>query len=89
MRVGDAKAAAQLQAMVADMKMFYDHQSLRKVDVVLEWFGMAFILEMSQKVEMKAFFIGGSLMHIISTTPIGQKLKIAQAFKLTPLSHLS
>ena len=50
---------------------------------------MAFIPKMSQKGEMKAFFIGGSLTHIISTTPVGQKLKIAQAFELTPLSHLS
>ena len=89
MRVGDEKAAAQLPAMVADTKTFYDHQSLRKIGVVPEWFGMAFVPEMSQKGEMKAFFIGGSLTHIILTTPVGQKLKIAQAFERTPLSHLS
>lgn len=89
MRVGDSKDAARLPAMMADTKAFYDHQSLREIDVVPEWFGMAFVPEMSQKGEIKAFFIGGNLTHIISTTPVGQQLKIAQVFELTPLPHLS
>jgi hypothetical protein len=88
-RVSDAEAAVHLPAMVADTKAFYDHDSVRKMDVVPEWFGMAFVPEMSQKGEIKAYFIGGHLTHIISTIPTGRTLQIAQVFELTPLSHLS
>ena len=36
MRVGNEKAAAQLPAMVADTETFYNHQSLRKIGIILE-----------------------------------------------------
>lgn len=89
LRVCDAKAAVYLPAMVKDTKAFYDHDAVRKMNVVPEWFGMAFVPEMSQKGEIKAFFIGGHLTHIISTAPSGSNLEIAQVFELTPLRHLS
>jgi hypothetical protein len=89
LRVCDAQAAVHLPALVEDTKAFYDHDSVRKINVVPEWFGMAFVPEMSQKGEIKAFFIGGHLTHIVSTAPSGGNLEIAQVFELTPLRHLS
>lgn len=74
--------------LVTDTRKFYDHDSIKKLNVKPVWFGMAFIPEMSQKGEIKAFFIGGRLTHIISTVPSGHKLKIHQVFEITPLSHL-
>ena len=89
LRVCSAEAAVHLPAMVADTKAFYDHDSVRRINVVPEWFGMAFVPEMSQKGEIRAFFIGGHLTHIISTTPSDRNLTITQVFALTPLLHLS
>jgi hypothetical protein len=44
-----------LANMTVDTKEFYNHDSVRKLNVVPEWFGMAFIPEMSQKGEIQAF----------------------------------
>jgi hypothetical protein len=90
LRASDAKAAAGLAAMVAETKALYDHDSVRKISVVPEWFGMAFVPEMSQKGEIRAFFIGGRLTHTISTAPGAERqLNISQVFEVTPLPHLS
>jgi hypothetical protein len=75
--------------MVMDTKKFYDHNSIRKYNIIPEWLGMAFIPEMSQKGEIKAFFIGGQLTHTICTTLLAHQLKVDQVFEVTPLPHLS
>jgi hypothetical protein len=89
LRASDKNASVLMSAMVTDTKEFYDHDSVRKYNIVPEWLGMAFIPEMSQKGEIKAFFIGGQLTHTICTAPLDRKLKIDQVFEVTPLSHLS
>lgn len=89
LRACDKDASDLMSGMVTDTKTFYDHDSVRKYNVIPEWFGMAFIPEMSQKGEIKAFFIGGQLTHTICTTPLDGQLKVDHVSEITPLPHLS
>jgi hypothetical protein len=89
-KASDAEKAAQVNILVENTRKFYDHDSLRKIGVRPRWFGIAYLPEMKEKGEIRVYFIGGTLSHMISTRPLdGEDLHIAQVSELTPLSHLS
>ena len=88
-KASDTKKAAEVNALVEDTRKFYDHDSLRNIGVRPRWFGVAYIPEMKEKGEIRVYFIGGTLSHMISTRPIGEgDLHIAQVSEITPLTHL-
>ena len=89
LRPSNAKDAAKLPNMVAETSKYYDHEPLQKLGVQPRWFGMAFIPELYEKGEIRAFFIGGKLSYMISTQPAGENLRILQVYEITPLHYLS
>lgn len=69
----------------------YDHEIIRAFGGVPEWFAVAYIPELHEMGELRAYFFGGRLSYIIWTRPTDDpelEMSVSRVKGITPLCYL-
>jgi hypothetical protein len=90
LQVHTKEGRAKFEKLVSETKEYYDNDVVKNLGMTPSWFGISFIPELRTKGELRVFFIGGGLSHIILSKPGDQAgvLKISRVRHVTPLDHL-
>lgn len=78
-----------LEQLREETDRYYNVPGIMQQGLVPQWFSIPFIPEILSKGELRVYYIGGSLSHIMHTLPMGPgNIRIHRVTFVTPLCHL-
>lgn len=78
-----------LEQLQEETDRYYNIPGIMELGLAPQWFSVPFIPEIMSKGELRVYYIGGTLSHIIHTQPMSPgKIKIQRVTFVTPLRHL-